>query len=63
MLSNMKNSQKKDMILSFSYSNNSKTTIIKKLCESKNLSNEMLKNPLQVTCDLQRFFQHDHSVI
>ena len=39
----------------FSYSNNSiQTTIIKKLCKSKNLSNDrvvMLKNPLQVTCE------------
>ena len=41
-------------------------TIIKKLYKSKKLSNHrmvMLKNPLQVTCDLQRGFQHDHSVI
>ena len=47
----------------FSYSNSSKTTIIKKLCKSKNLSNHrvvILKNPLQVTCDLQRVFQHEH---
>ena len=43
----------------FSYSNSSKTTIIKKLCKSKNLSNHrvvMLKNPLQITSDLQRVF-------
>ena len=40
--------------------------MVKKLCKSKNLSNHrvvMLKNPLQVTCDLQRVFQQDHSVI
>jgi hypothetical protein len=40
--------------------------MVKKLCKSKNLSNHrvfMLKNPLQVTCDAQRVFQHDHSVI
>jgi hypothetical protein len=37
--------------------------MVKKLCKSKKLSNYrvvMLKNPLQVTCDLQRVFQHDH---
>ena len=52
--------------LPFSYSNSSKTTIIKKLCKSKHLSNDrvvMLKKPLQLTCDLQRVFQHNHSVI
>ena len=51
---------------SFSYSNSSKNTTVKKLCKSKNSSNHrlvMLKNPLQITCDLQRVFQHDQSVI
>ena len=50
----------------FSYSNSSKTTIIKKLCKSKKLSNDRLviqKNPLQITSDLQRVFPYDHSVI
>ena len=41
------------------------TTIIKKLCKLKFLSNDrvILKNPLQVTSDLQRGFQQDCSVI
>ena len=53
--------------LSFSNNvNSSKSTIIKKLCKSKNLSNHRVvirKNPLQVTSDLQRVFLYDHSVI
>ena len=54
------------IIWPFSYSNSSKTTIIKKLCKSKNLSNDRVviqKNPLQITSDLQRVFPYDHSVI
>ena len=41
----------KMQLKSFSYSNSSKTTVVKKLCKSKFLSNHrvvMLKNPLHV---------------
>ena len=52
-------------LISFSYSNTSKTHTLK-LCKSKyaniHLLLFMLQNLLQITCDLQRGFQYDQSL-
>ena len=48
---------------SFSYSNSSNTTIIKKLCKSKKLVKSQSGHTEMITSDLQRVFLYDHSVI
>ena len=48
---------------SFSYSNSSNATIIKKLCKSKKLVKSQSGHTEMITSDLQRVFPYDHSVI